>query len=487
MFRRTKIVATVGPACASPEKLAALIDGGVNVFRLNFSHGRDDDHRAIADSIRRHAAQCGRTVAVLADLQGPKIRIARFHGGSVTLSPGDSFSLDTELDKDAGNRHEVGVDYPALARECRAGDTLLLNDGLIELTVVAVQDNRVACEVVNGGVLSNHKGINRKGGGLNAQTLTDKDRRDIGLAVSLEVDYLALSFPRHADDIHEIRALYRDAGGRGGIVAKIERAEAVADPNTLDGIITAADGVMVARGDLAVEIGDAELVGVQKHIIRRARDLDRFVITATQMMESMIHSPQPTRAEVSDVANAVLDGTDAVMLSAETAAGEYPLATVIAMDRILLGAERTYQSQPMALRTEPVDRPETGIARAAIYLANHLQGVEAIIAMTESGTTALLMSRIRSGMPIFALAPAPETLRRVAVYRGVEPVAFDPSAQPPERINQTAVAHLQTLGLVRNGDRVILTKGDTLKLCGGTNTLKIMTVGSPAEADVQPR
>lgn len=477
MFRRTKIVATVGPACAPPEKLAALIDAGVNVFRLNFSHGSANDHRAVADNIRRRAAEHGRTVSLLGDLQGPKIRIARFRHGPVTLNDGDRFALDTSLDRDAGDARQVGVDYPALAGECATGDTLLLNDGLIELTVTGIEGARVDCRVVSGGVLSNNKGINRKGGGLNAHALTDKDRLDIDLAVSLEVDYLALSFPRHADDIHEARALYRQAGGHGGIVAKIERAEAVADPDTLDAIIVAADGVMVARGDLAVEIGDAELVGVQKHIIRRARDLDRFVITATQMMESMIHSPQPTRAEVSDVANAVLDGTDAVMLSAETAAGDYPLATVTAMDRILLGAERTYQSRPVESRVGPMDRAETAIARAAMFLANQLEDVKAIIAMTESGSTALLMSRIRSGIPIFALTPHPETRRRVAVYRGVEPVAFDPSTQPVACINQAAVAHLETLGLVGDGDRVIITKGDTLKVRGGTNTLKVITVG----------
>ncbi len=477
MFRRTKIVATVGPACAPGEILDALIDAGVNVFRLNFSHGNREDHERLAARLRQCALKQHRVVALLADLQGPKIRIARFRDGAVTLREGDRFTLDTGLPQDAGDATQVGVDYSPLAEECAPGDTLLLDDGLIELTVTGVGGGRVHCRVVAGGRLSDNKGINRKGGGLNAQTLTDKDRQDIHLAVALGADYLALSFPRHADDIDEARRLYREAGGKGGMVAKIERAEAVADPQTLDGIIAAADGVMVARGDLAVEIGDAALIGVQKHIIRRARELDRFVITATQMMESMIHNPQPTRAEVSDVANAVLDGTDAVMLSAETATGEHPLATVQAMNRILLGAERTYQLRPVEPRSEPIERAETAIARAAMYLANHLQEVKAIVALTESGITALLMSRVRSGLPILALTPHPETLRRVALYRGVQPVAFDPSSEPPERLHLAALAQLQSLGLLQAGDRIIITHGDALNIRGGTNTLKIVTVG----------
>jgi pyruvate kinase len=481
MFRRTKIVATLGPASSDAGLLARLIDAGVNVFRLNFSHGSADDHRAVAARVREQADAQARNVAILADLQGPKIRIARFRDGPVMLEPGQPFTIDTALDKDAGDSGQVGTDYAGLADDCRAGDTLLLNDGLLALSVENVAGSRVECRVLVGGELSNNKGINRQGGGLNAQALTDKDREDIKLAASLEVDFLALSFPRHADDIHQARALYRAAGGHGDMVAKIERAEAVADPAVLDDIILAADGVMVARGDLAVEIGDAELVGVQKHIIRRARALDRFVITATQMMESMIHSPQPTRAEVSDVANAVLDGTDAVMLSAETAVGDYPVATVQAMDRIIRGAERTYQSRPSE------DRPEQGmghndeaIARAAMHVANHLSGVKAIIAMTETGTTPRLMSRVRSGMPIFAFTPDPRTRRRVAIYRGVEPQHFE-MAGDPGQVNRDAAAQLQRLGLVENGDRLILTKGDAVRVGGGTNTLKIITVGEAGD------
>ncbi|MCH2559368.1 MAG: pyruvate kinase [Alcanivorax sp.] len=477
MFRRTKIVATLGPASSDADTLAALIDAGVNVFRLNFSHGSADDHRAVAARVRQQADARGRTVALLGDLQGPKIRVARFRDGPVMLRGGEPFAIDTALDKDAGDATVVGTDYAGLADDCSEGDILLLNDGLIQLQVTAVEGSRVHCRVKVGGELSNNKGINRLGGGLNAEALTEKDRRDVRLAAELDLDFLALSFPRHADDIHQTRALYREAGGQGAMVAKIERAEAVADPATLDALIEASDGAMVARGDLAVEIGDAELVGVQKHIIRRARDLDRFVITATQMMESMIHSPQPTRAEVSDVANAVLDGTDAVMLSAETAVGDYPVATVEAMDRIIRGAERTYQNRPPAHRQEQaMERTDEAIARAAMHVANHLEGVRAIIAMTETGTTPLLMSRVRSGLPIFAFTPNAHTLRRVALYRGVEPLHFD-TTLPADQANRAAVAHLSEAGVVGPEDRVILTKGDAVREGGGTNTLKIVTAG----------
>ncbi len=478
MFRRTKIVATVGPACASEAMLAQLIDAGVNVFRLNFSHGNAAGHQAVAERIRAAAAAQQRSVAILADLQGPKIRIARFVDGEVCLANGAAFVLDAALADDAGDASRVGLGYKSLPQECAAGDTLLLNDGLIELQVEKIEGSAVHTRVIAGGKLSNNKGLNRKGGGLTAKALTAKDLEDIKTAAAMDVDYLALSFPRDAADVNEARELYRQAGGQGDLVAKIERAEAVADHDNLDQIILAADGVMVARGDLAVEIGDAELVGVQKHIIRRARQLDRFVITATQMMESMISNPQPTRAEVSDVANAVLDGTDAVMLSAETATGQFPTQTVRAMDRIILGAERTYQLRE--LRTADERAPEKideSIAAAAMYVANRLPGVTAIIAMTESGATPRKMSRIRSGLPIFALTPHPRSQRRVAMYRGVHTVPFDASGTPPEDVNQKAVELLRELGVVADGDKVILTKGDYVNVHAGTNTLKIVEVG----------
>jgi len=477
MFRRTKIVATVGPACSSADMLERLIIAGVNVFRLNFSHGEAADHQAVANRIRTAATSQNRNVAILVDLQGPKIRIGRFRDGEIHLAPGDRFVLDAALDEGQGNQQRVGITYKELVSDCSVGDILLLDDGLLQLRVDEITGSALHCDVLVGGRLSNNKGVNRKGGGLTAPALTEKDLADIITASAMDVDYLALSFPRNAQDVEDARRHYRRAGGEGGIIAKIERAEAVSDPLVLDQIIEASDGVMVARGDLAVEIGDAELVGVQKHIIQRARELDRFVITATQMMESMIHSPQPTRAEVSDVANAVLDGTDAVMLSAETAVGDHPQATVEAMDRIILGAERTFQTRPAMPRApDALARIDESIAAAAMTVANHLDRVSAIIAMTESGNTPRMMSRIRSGLPIFALTPHPRTQRRVAIYRGVQTVHFDSGAIHPDDINAEAVACLKALGVVRAGDRVILTKGDYLAVHGGTNTLKIIEV-----------
>lgn len=479
MFRRTKIVATVGPACRAPAQLDALIGAGVNVFRLNFSHGQADDHRRAVTDIRRASEAHRVQVAILADLQGPKIRIGDFSTDYITLERGQRFSLDTAVAEPSDSTDLVGINYPALVDDCRPDDQLLLDDGLIALRVIAVHGSRVECEVLEGGRLASRKGVNRLGGGLSAEALTEKDIADIAIAAAMDIDYLALSFPRDARDVARARELYREAGGRGGIVAKIERAEAVADHEILDDIIRASDGVMVARGDLAVEIGDAELVGVQKHIILRARQLDRFVITATQMMESMIHSPQPTRAEVSDVANAVLDGTDAVMLSAETAVGDHPSLTVRAMERIILGAERAWQTRQSGHRLhQEFQQVDEAIAMGAMYIANHLLNVKAIIAMTETGSTPRLMSRIRSGMPIFAFTPHPETQRRMSIYRGVSTVHFDSGHIANDQLNREAVAILEEMGLVQNGDRIIITKGDYVSAHAGTNTMKVVSVGS---------
>ena len=478
MIRRTKIVATVGPACDSSEMLSTLVRAGVDVFRLNFSHGTAEHHRTVAERIRAVAEEAGKSVATLVDLQGPKIRIDRFRNGKVKLENGAAFTLDAAMDENAGDEQGVGLAYKELPQDCSAGDTLLLNDGLIELQVEAVEQTAVHCRVVVGGVLSDRKGLNRKGGGLTARALTDKDRNDIKLAAELDADYLALSFPRDADDVREARELYRQAGGHGGVVAKIELAEAVANHCTLDSIMLASDGVMVARGDLAVEIGDAELVGVQKHVTWRARQLNRFVITATQMMESMINHPQPTRAEISDVANAVLDGTDAVMLSAETATGGYPEATVQAMNRIILGAEHSHLMSSLREQDSYIpERIDEAIASAAMFVANRLPGVKAIIAMTETGSTPMMMSRIRSGLTIVAFTPHARCQRRLAVYRGIKPVSFDSAAIAPTDVNQKAVALLLELGVVQSGDKVILTKGDYVNVNGGTNTLKVVEVG----------
>ena len=478
MTRRTKIVATLGPASSSPEMIEKLINAGANVFRLNFSHGQPEDHINRANIVREMAAKNGKHVAILGDLQGPKIRIARFKNTKVSLKDGDTFVLDVGFDKNNGDETRVGIDYPQLATDSEPGNILLLDDGRVVLEVLEVKGQEVITKVIVGGPLSNNKGINRQGGGLSAAALTDKDKEDIKTAAALKADYLAVSFPRSAADIEEARSLALAAGLETGIVSKVERAEAVADNETLDAIILASDAVMVARGDLGVEIGDAELIGVQKHMIKRCRQLNRPVITATQMMETMITSAMPTRAEVFDVANAVLDGTDAVMLSAETAAGDYPEEVIQTMVRVCKGAEK----QPAINRSKHrLDVTFTSIdetiAMSAMYAANHLEGVSAIISLTESGTTPLLMSRISSGLPIYALSPNQEALNRVALYRGVTPIAFPSKEYNRDNLNQGLVDALKAQGLVKDGDLVILTKGDHLVSFGTTNAMKIVRIG----------
>ena len=476
-LRRTKIVATLGPASDREGVLEAMLKAGVDVVRLNFSHGTADDHRRRLARVREIAAQLGRSVAALGDLQGPKIRVARFKEGAVYLEEGQPFVLDMAMDSDAGDIHGVGCDYKTLADDVTAGDRLLLDDGRVVLDVTRVEGKQVHTEVVVGGKLSNHKGINKQGGGLSAPALTEKDRADLKTAVEIGVDYLAISFPRSAEDMQEARRLLGEEGKEIGLVAKVERAEAVADDATLDGIIEASEAVMVARGDLGVEIGDAKLVGVQKRMIKRARSLNRAVITATQMMESMISAPLPTRAEVFDVANAVLDGSDAVMLSAETAAGDYPLETVEAMARVCLGAERERVAQESGHRIhEGFTRPDETIALSAMYAANHMKGVVAIACMTASGYTPLIASRIRSGLPIVGLAHNPIAQRRMALYRGVVSLPFDTSKMTATELNDQALTLLVKQGVAKPGDHVILTRGDHMNAHGGTNTMKVMAI-----------
>ncbi|MBT3146301.1 pyruvate kinase [Neptunomonas phycophila] len=479
MQRRTKIVATLGPSTNSPEAIEGLIIAGVNVVRMNFSHGSPEDHKERANLVREFAAKHKRFVGILGDLQGPKIRISRFANGKEILKNGQNFILDADLDRDAGTSERVGIDYKELVADSRPGDILLLDDGRLEFEIKFVEGQEIHCHVLVGGPISNNKGINRKGGGLSAAALTEKDKRDIYVAAEIGVDFLAVSFPRDAADMEEASRLMKEAGCNAGLVAKIERAEAVADVETLDGIIKASDGVMVARGDLGVEIGDAELIGVQKLIIDRARTLNRFVITATQMMESMTHAPLPTRAEVFDVANAVLDGTDAVMLSGETAAGDYPIETVEAMARVIVGAERHPHSKTSKHRiNEAFTYVDETIALSAMYAANHLEGVKAIICMSETGATPLLMSRIRSRQPIFTFSRHPRTQNKVTIYRGVKTVPFNADDIPNEQINRLAVDELVSRGVVEEGDLVIITKGDYVNAQGGTNTMKVVKVGS---------
>lgn len=480
MQRRTKIVATLGPATDDPKVLDRMIEAGLDVIRLNFSHGSAESHRQRAENAANRARAYGRHIGVLADLQGPKIRIERFKDNRVVLEEGANFSLSTEWDPLGGTEQGVGISYLELVNDVKRGDTLLLDDGRIVLWVDDVVGGEIKCRVVVGGDLSNNKGINRQGGGLSARALTDKDRADIKTAASMQVDYLAVSFPRSAADIHEARQLLRDAGGHGGIVAKIERAEAVA---AIEEIIEASDAVMIARGDLGVEIGDAGLPPVQKHIIRLARNMNRVVITATQMMESMIENQIPTRAEVFDVANAVLDGTDAVMLSAETASGKYPAKAVAAMDRICRESEKQQIARVSDHRINTEFKLiDEAIAMATMYTANHL-GAKAIIALTESGSTPLWMSRISSGIPIFALTRHAGTRRKVTLYRGVYPVSFDIPSTNHAQVNKEAVDELVRRGAVRVGDLVIITKGDLMGMHGGTNAMKIVRVGDLAEVD----
>jgi len=479
MFRRTKIVATIGPATDTLESLEALLLAGVNVVRLNFSHGKVDHHRKRVAMIREICEKNQLHIAILGDLQGPKIRIARFVDARVNLKAKQRFTLDVKLAESAGDSRQVAIDYPQLIDDCEVGDELLLDDGRITMAVIEKTSSKLHCQVINGGELSDNKGINKKGGGLSAEALTAKDKQDILSAAELELDYLAVSFPRNADDMRSARQLVKQAGADCRLVAKIERAEAVASDKTLDEIIVASDAVMVARGDLGVEIGDAALIAVQKKIISRARKLNRVVITATQMMESMIDSPLPTRAEVFDVANAVLDGTDAVMLSAETAAGRYPVETVKAMVRIIKGAEqeRSTQTSSHRLNREFIGVDET-MAMCAMYAANHMGSIAAIICLTESGNTTLLMSRISSGIPIIAMTRHPKTTRRVAMYRGVQTLPFDTGTTLNAEVNQRAVAELLKRKFVIEGDLVLITKGDYVDAQGGTNTLKLVKVGS---------
>lgn len=472
MQRRTKIVATLGPATDDPGVLARLLTAGVDVVRLNFSHGDAGEHRQRAKRVREIAAEQQRPVGILGDLQGPKIRIGAFVEDAVDLAEGAPFTLDTAMAPDAGDAETVGVDYSALPRDVSAGAELLLDDGAIVLTVERVAGTRVECTVRVGGRLGSRKGLNLRGGGLSSGGLSDKDEADIRLAAELELDFLAVSFARGADDLEKARNLIAEAGGRARVVAKIERAEAVA---ALESIIEASDAVMVARGDLGIEIGDPELPAVQKRIISQAREMNRLVITATQMMESMISSPRPTRAEVLDVANAVLDGTDAVMLSAETAAGAYPVEAVEAMSRICAGAEREGTvPRSTAHMDAHFQRIDEAIAMAAMYTAAHMHA-DAIVALTDSGTTAMLMSRQDTRVPIHALTGYPETRHYLALCRGVYPVEFTPSDQEGGTPIREAIGCLKRLGALHEGQWVLATKGDFTGP-GGTNAMKIVTV-----------
>ena len=473
--RATKIVATLGPSSNQPDIIEKMIAAGVNVVRLNFSHGTAEDHIKLAGLVREAAQRVGREVAIMADLQGPKIRVGKFADGKVMLVGGEKFVLDASR-TEPGDIMGVGLDYKELPRDVKAGDVLLLNDGLIVLTVDSVRGEQVHTTVKQGGLLSNNKGINKQGGGLTAPALTGKDMEDIKTAMSFQADYVAVSFPKNATDMEMARQLCNVAAApfkhTPGLIAKIERAEAIPK---LEEILRVSDGIMVARGDLAIEVGNAVVPALQKRMIKMARAADKLVITATQMMESMINNPVPTRAEVSDVANAVLDGTDAVMLSAESAAGRFPLETIEEMAKICVEAEKTeYADLEADFTGKTFMRIDQSIAMGALITAHHL-GAKAIVALTDSGSTPLWMSRHDIRVPIYALTPRLATQRKMALYRNVRPLLMDTSADRDTALEQ-AEGHLLRRNIVQSGDVYAITCGEPMGAPGGTNMLKICRV-----------
>jgi len=482
-IRRTKIIATLGPATDSSEILGALLEAGADVLRINLSHGTHEEQAARAVQVREVARGLRKEVAILADLRGPKIRLEKFIDGSVELQTGDVFTLDASDEPAMGDQTRVGVTYKGLAGDVSPGDLLLLDDGLLTMRVVEVKAKDIVCEVEAGGVLGDRKGINVQGGGLSLPGIAEHDIEDIPRAAAMGADYLAVSFPRNAEDMQEARRRLREAGSDARLVAKIERTEAI---ENLEEIITASDAVLIARGDLGVEIGDAELPGLQKLITTKSLEQNKVVITATQMMQSMVESPIPTRAEVLDVANSVFDGTDAVMLSAETAVGRHPHTVVEAMNRICLGAERHADTRLDHSRLNvQFQRIDQAIAMAAMFMATNVQ-VQAIVALTESGSTAQWLSRVRSPVPIFALSRLRDSRRRMALYRGVYPIAHDfPSADMEETL-AGGVRLLFLQGHIKAGERIIMTMGDHTGNEGGTNSLRLVQIGEDGLVEHNP-
>lgn len=472
--RRTKIVATLGPASSSAGVIGKLIESGVDVFRMNFSHGNHEQHTFNIKTVRAEAEKRHRHIGILGDLQGPKIRIGDLQEDSKLLKEQQRLVLTLDESTADSKRDRIHVTYQLLPSSVVADDLLLLDDGRIRLRVDGVENNDVHCTVIQAGKLSSRKGINRLGGGLAADAITTKDLDDLQCIIDNQLEYVAVSFPCHGDDLLPVKKALAEAKSTAKIIAKIERAEVVENDENLLGIIDAADGVMVARGDLGVEIGDAQLIGVQKKIIQFARMANKPVITATQMMESMITEPVPTRAEVFDVANAVLDGTDAVMLSGETAMGRFPDKVVAAMSDTALGAEKHPTMSQSNYRVEQVfgDVNEC-IAMATMYAANHQHGLAAIVCLTESGITPLMASRIHSNLPIYGISRNRETCRRMALYRGVIPLFFDVTTTY-ESVWQSALKLVAEAGSIVVGDRVAITAGDLAGEGGSTNTLKIL-------------
>ncbi len=477
LLRRTKILATLGPATDKPGVLESILVAGVNVVRINFSHGNEEEHLCRVKSVRNWAHNNNTYIGVLMDLQGPKIRIASFKDGAkIKLNIGDKFALDADMDEVSGYKNAVGISYKTLPQEVKVGNILLLDDGKVILEVTDIKGNKINTMVTQGGILSDKKGINLRGGGLSAGALTEKDKKDIITAAKAKADYVALSFPVNGDDVRLTKKLLQAAGSEAGVISKIERAESLVDV-TIKDIIKESAGIMVARGDLGVEIGDPQLPAQQKRLIKLARSNDRIVITATQMLESMINNPIPTRAEVFDVANAVLDGTDAVMLSAETAAGDYPENAVKTMSDVCIEAEKNpiVKNSQHRLYKDFTHIDET-IAMSTMYAANHL-GVKVIAALTESGKTSLWMSRMSSNISIYAMSDNIVTLRKTTLYRGVYPCGIkDMSSLDWGKVNARVIQVLKNKDIVENGDLVILTKGMYKGGSGGTNLMKILCV-----------
>ena len=481
--RRTKIIATLGPATDSLDVLKALIKAGADVFRINLSHGTHDEHSASVQQVREAALALGKEVAILADLRGPKVRVERFADGPVELEAGDTFTLDTSDEPAAGDQNRIGVSYKGLGQDVSPGSLLLFDDGLVTMRVIETRPTEVVCKVEAGGVLRDRKGINVLGGGLSLPGIAEHDLEDISHAAGMGVDYLAVSFPRNAHDMHEARRRLREAGSQARLVAKIERSEAI---ENLEEIIAASDAVLIARGDLGVEIGDAELPGLQKLITSKSLEQNCIVITATQMMQSMIESPIPTRAEVLDVANSVFDGTDAVMLSAETAVGKHPVTVVEAMHRICVGAERHNETRlDCSNLNVQFQRIDQAIAMAAMFMAQNVS-VQAIVALTESGSTAQWLSRVRTAVPIYALSTQSDSLRRMALYRGVYPVAHDFHGTDVEQALLEGMRILLEQGQIKAGDRIIMTMGEQTRNAGGTNSLRLVQVGADGYVEYSP-
>ena len=477
-MRRTKIIATLGPATDESGVLEKLIAAGVDVFRLNYSHQTHNHHEKRMKEIRRLSLEYKHAVAVIADLQGPKIRIENFKGGKIQLKEGGNFKINTKLSSDSGDESQVGISYKQLANDLKVNDRLLIDDGRIVLGVLSIDNHIIDCEVITGGELTNSKGINLQGGGLSADALTNKDIEDMKHAAKIEVDFVAISFPRDAKDIKKARKMMKDCNCNAQIIAKIERADAL---NHIEEIIKESDVIMIARGDLGVEVGDAALPPIQKSLIKKARDMDRAVITATQMMESMIENKIPTRAEVFDVANAVIDGTDAVMLSGETSIGHYPDEAVKSMSRICEVAEKQRSVRESDHRiNQRFETISEAVAMSSMYSANHI-GAKAICSLTETGGTCLWMSRISSGIPIYAFTRHTATRRRVTLYRGVYPMKFDITHTDPLEANKQMIDQLIEQNVVVEGDFVIITKGDLRGKRGATNNMKIIQVGQALE------